>query len=130
MDIKDFKVGQTVWIMLTGNATRGKHGDELIEEWVINKIGRKYITASKKTGYSKEVVFEDNKCIGYNGRFVEKTNYCVDYIMYATEQEVRDEMEMNRIYREIQLFFDRFNKNKLTLEQLRSIKKIIDEESE
>lgn len=129
MDLKDFKVGQTVWIRLTGNAIRGKHGDELIEEWVIDKIGRKYITASKKTGYPKGIVFED-KCSGYNGRFVEKTNYCVDYIMYETEQEIRDEMEKDKIYTDIQLFFDRFNKNKLTLEQLRSIKKIIYEESE
>ena len=58
MDLKDFKVGQTVWIRLTGNAIRGKRGDELIEEWVIDKIGRKYITASKKTGYPKGNVFE------------------------------------------------------------------------
>ena len=129
MDLKDFKVGQTVWIRLTGNAIRGKHGDELVEEWVIDKIGRKYITASKKTGYPKGIIFE-KKGYGYEDRFVEKTNYCVDYIMYETEQEIRDEMEKYKIYRDVQLFFDRFNKNKLTLEQLRSIKKIIDEESE
>ena len=129
MNLKDFKVGQTVWIRLTGNAVRGKHGDELAEEWVIDKIGRKYITASKKTGYPKGIIFE-KKGYGYEDRFVEKTNYCVDYIMYETEQEIRDEMEKYKIYRDVQLFFDRFNKNKLTLEQLRSIKKIIDEESE
>ena len=129
MDLKDFKVGQTVWIRLTGNAIRGKCGDELIEEWVIDKIGRKYITASKKTGYPKGIVFE-KRGYGYEDRFVEKTNYCVDYIMYETEQEIRDEMEKYKICRDVQLFFDRFNKNKLTLEQLRSIKKIIDEESE
>ena len=129
MDIKDLKVGQTVWIRLTGNAIRGKCGDELIEEWVIDKIGRKYITASKKTGYPKEIIFE-KRGYGYEDRFVEKTNYCVDYIMYETEQEIRDEMDKDKIYRSIQMFFDRFNKNKLTLEQLKGIKKIIDEESE
>ena len=128
MDLKDFKVGQTVWIRLTGNAIRGKCGDELIEEWVIDKIGRKYITASKKTGYPKGIIFETG--YGYKGRFVEKTDYCVDYIMYETEQEIRDEMKKDEIYRYIRLFFDSFNKSKLTLEQLRSIKKIICEESE
>lgn len=128
MDLKDFKVGQTVWIRLTGNAIRGKCGDELIEEWVIDKIGRKYITASKKTGYPKGIIFE--KGYGCKDIFVEKTDYCVDYIMYETEQEIRDEMEKDEIYRDIRLFFDSFNKSKLTLEQLRSIKKIIDEESE
>ena len=128
MDLKDFKVGQTVWIRLTGNAIRGKCGDELIEEWVIDKIGRKYITASKKTSYPKGIIFE--KGYGYKDRFVEKTDHCVDYIMYETEQEIRDEMEKDEIYRDVQLFFDSFNKSKLTIEQLRSIKKIICEESE
>lgn len=128
MVLKDFKVGQTVWIRLTGNAIRGKCGDELIEEWVIDKIGRKYITASKKTGYPKGIIFE--KGYGYKDRFVEKTDYFVDYIMYETEQEIRDEMEKDEIYRDIRLFFDSFNKSKLTIEQLRSIKKIICEESE
>ena len=61
---------------------------------------------------------------------LKKTYYCVDYIMYETEQELRDEMEKDKIYRDIRLLFDRFNKNKMTLEQLRSIKKIIDGESE
>ena len=98
MDLKDFKVGQTVWIRLTGNAIRGKHGDELIEEWVIDKIGRKYITASKKTGYPKGIIFE-KRGYGYEDRFVEKTNYCVDYIMYETEQYIRDEMEKDKIYK-------------------------------
>ena len=130
MDLKDFKVGQTVWIRLTGNAIRGKRGDELIEEWVIDKIGRKYITASKKTGYPRGIIFEKSDYYVYEGRFVEKTYYCVNYIMYETEQDIRGEIEKDKIYKDIQLFFDRFNKNKLTLEQLRSIKKIIDGESE
>ena len=129
MDLKDLKVGQTVYIRLTGNAIRGKCGDELIEEWVIDNIGRKYITASKKTGYPRGIIFEKSD-YGYEGRFVEKTYYCVDYIMYETEQELRDELEQDKIYRDIRLLFDRFNKNKMTLEQLRSIKKIIDGESE
>ena len=35
MDIKDFKVGQNAFVRLTGNASRGKKGDELIEEWEV-----------------------------------------------------------------------------------------------
>ena len=87
MDLKDFKVGQTVLIRLTGNAIRGKCGDELIEEWVIDKIGRKYITASKKTGYPKGIIFEKKNC-GCEGGFVQKTDYCVDYILYASKAEL------------------------------------------
>ena len=47
MDLKDFKVGQTVWVQLTGNEARGKHGDELIEEWEVVTVGKTYIHAKK-----------------------------------------------------------------------------------
>lgn len=32
MNIKDFKVGQTVYVELTGNASRGKTPEQCIEE--------------------------------------------------------------------------------------------------
>ena len=41
MDIKDFTVGQKVYVELTGNAKRYKKEDELIEEWEVVKVGRK-----------------------------------------------------------------------------------------
>lgn len=45
MNIKDFKVGQTVYVQLTGNAA--KRSSECIEEWEITSVGRKYIKAGK-----------------------------------------------------------------------------------
>ena len=62
MDIKDFKVGQNVFVRLTGNASRGKKGDELIEEWEIISVGRKLIKAKRK-GWSdtNAVTFEKKR---------------------------------------------------------------------
>ena len=51
MDIKDFKVGQNAFVRLTGNAGKGKSGDELIEEWEVISVGRKLIKA-KRMGWS------------------------------------------------------------------------------
>lgn len=49
MGIKDFKVGQTVYVELTGNASRGKTAEQCIEEWEITSVGRKYIRAGRKS---------------------------------------------------------------------------------
>ena len=54
MEIKDFKKGQTVYIRLTGNKSRYKSGEELIEEWEIVSVGTKLIKAKKK-GWSDSV---------------------------------------------------------------------------
>ena len=93
MDIKDFKVGQTVYIRLVGNASRGKSGDALIEEWELVSIGRKLIKAKRK-GMANcfAYTFEKREC-GWNDRFVEKTDTCVNYVMFADRKDIDDEIE-------------------------------------
>ena len=128
MDIEDFKVGQTVYIELTRNASRGKTKEECIEEWEITSVGRKYIKArkrSEKRGIFREVTFEWRDAYK---RFVQKTNYCVDYIIYATRQEIEDKHERSRLYNEISEVFRGYSASEnLTLEQLRKIKEILRE---
>lgn len=40
MELKEFKVGQKVWVRCIGDSARGKTGKELIQEWVVVKIGK------------------------------------------------------------------------------------------
>ena len=40
--VADFKVGQLAYLELTGNAKRGKKKEELIQECVIEAVGRKF----------------------------------------------------------------------------------------
>ena len=48
MKKEGFKVGQTVYVYLIGDAARRKKTDEKrIEEWEVISIGRKYIKAKK-----------------------------------------------------------------------------------
>lgn len=126
MDLKDFKVGQTVWVQLTGNEARGKHGDELIEEWEVVTVGKKYIHAKKK-GYFYPTVFEKRE-YGYYEKFVQKTEGCVNYILYASKTELEEELEHSRLFDEISQAFRGFGvKHNFSLEQLRKIKAIISE---
>ena len=48
MELKEFKVGQKVWVRCIGDSARGKTGKELIQEWVVVKIGKKYVYAEKR----------------------------------------------------------------------------------
>lgn len=89
MNIKDFKVGQTVYVELTGNASRGKTMEQCIEEWEITSVGRKYIKAGERSDGRiwGERTFEYRENYG---RFVQKTDCCVNYILYLTKQEIEE----------------------------------------
>lgn len=126
MNIKDFKVGQTVYVELTGNASRGKATEQCIEEWEITSVGRKYIKAGRKSDGTiwRETTFEYRE--NYE-KFVEKTDYCVDYILYMTRQEIERKFEKSKLLNEIETFFRDWNKpKKLSIGQLKRIKEILE----
>lgn len=127
MNIKDFKVGQTVWVELTGDTSRGKTAEQCIEEWEITSVGRKYIKAGRKSDGTiwRETTFEYREDCG---RFVEKTEYYVDYILYSTRQELEEKFEKSKLLNEVELFFRDWSKPKnLSIEQLKRIKEILEE---
>lgn len=125
MNIKDFKVGQAVYVELTGNASRGKTQERCIEEWEITSVGRKYIKAGKRSDGRiwVEITFEYRDTYK---RFVEKTNRCVDYILYTTRQEIEEKHEKNRLFREIEQRFRYGSQRDISLEQLRAIHGILE----
>lgn len=125
MNIKDFKAGQTVYVELTGNASRGKTPEQCIEEWEVSSVGRKYIKARKRSDGRiwGERTFEYRE--NYK-RFVEKTDCCVDYILYLTRQEIEEKHEKSRLFREIEQRFRYGSQKDISLEQLRAIHGILE----
>lgn len=127
MNIKDFKVGQTVYVELTGNASIGKTAEQCIEEWEITSVGRKYIKAGRKSDGRiwGETTFEYRE--NYD-RFVQKTDYCADYILYKTRKEIERKFEKSKLLNEVETFSRDWNKPKnLSIEQLKRIKEILEE---
>lgn len=127
MNIKDFKVGQTVYVELTGNASRGKTLEQRIEEWEITSVGRKYIKACKKESgvFRFETTFEYKE---NRKRFVQKTDCCANYILCETRQEIEIKFEKSKLLNEVESFFRDWNKpKKLSIEQLKRIKEILEE---
>lgn len=127
MDIKDFKVGQTVYVEITGSAKRYKKEEELIEEWEVVKVGRKYVFA-RKNCFLEAVAFEKKDYGYYKESFVEKTDYSVDYILHTSKTELEESIEYRKLTDYILKEFRCFGVvTKLSLEQLRKIKAIISE---
>ena len=123
MDIKDFKVGQTVYVRLYGNAAEGKSEDKIIEEWIVTKVGKKYLYAKPKEGWGRDVIFEKRR---YDDNFVNKTEYSISYVIYLDKQDILDEMEYFKLSSFIENEF-RYSQKQYSLDQLRRIKAIIDE---
>ena len=125
MDIKDFKVGQTVYIRLTGNAKRGKSGADVIEEWEIVCVGRKLIKAKRKGWSDSSAITFEKSERGYKDKFVERTNVCVDYVMYADKKDIENEIEREELLSSISAFFRGYGKKNISLENLRKISELI-----
>ena len=122
MDIKNLKVGDTIYCKLVGNEERRVTKEKRIQEWEITKIGRKYLTAKAKNTYSREIQFDINR------NFRQNTNCCVDYELYETRQEIEDEIET----KELNLWFlnsFHFANSSFSLEKLRKAKEILTAET-
>jgi len=103
------QVGQTVYLEPTGNACR--YSKEIIETKV-TKVGSKYFEVENKR--SKFDI----------GKMCEVSNYCSDWAVYFSRQEIEDKNEKESINRAMRELFGPYGHNKLSLEQLRQIQKI------
>ena len=117
------KVGSKCYLKAQGNEER-RHKGKPFEEWIyeaeIIKVGRKYFTV--KCGVWDRKYRTDD--------LTEVTNYCSDWAFYFSKQDILDEMEIEKLEFFIKNRFSGYGKNpsKLTLEQLKRIYNIINED--
>lgn len=122
--LNDFNKGQLVWIELTGNACRNKSGNNLIEEWEVILVSSKYVTAKRKAGYGDEIKFKEHD-LSYEG-LIQNTKYCVDYVLYPSEEDIKNKFEKEYLLDWIKNEFSGYGrKTKYTLEQLRKVKEVL-----
>lgn len=125
MKLKDFKVGQTVWVYLMGTARKNKKEEEFIEEWEVTRVGKKYVYAKKKNTNSIEVAFSKLNYLPYH--WIEKTNTLFfNYLLYGTREELEEYLEKDHLQQIISKFFQGCGGRTLSLLQLKQIEEIID----
>lgn len=124
-NISDYSVGQIVYVKLIGNAARHEDKNNLYQEWIITKVGRRYIYAkSKSKQESWEVKFKQEPGKLYD-HFFEESSYAPRYILYSSMEEVKDEEERFRLLNKFREYFYYRDRTDLTLGQLRTIDRVI-----
>ena len=107
------QVGQKVYLKPIGNKVRISQN---IRESEIEKIGKKYFYLK---GFNREKFSMED--------MMNVSNYVSDWKVYLSIQEIEYEKEYNQLFENIRKTFDHWSGVNFTLDQLRRIKEIIDE---
>lgn len=117
MNLKDFKVGQEVWLRPVNNGLRF-YKCSLLKATVI-KVGRIYLTVEYN---NRKIQFDAE----YN--FTQKTDYSPDYKLYISKEDAVRDMNNSIEYGQLAQKLSSFNEwRSLSLDQMRRVKEIIEE---
>jgi len=109
------QVGQKVYLKPIGDQSRIS---SKILECEVSKVGRKFIYI--ESGHRNETKFHADT-------LRQVTRYSPDWQIYFSLQEIEDEKEFNDLHHQLESTFRYGSKKQFTLDQLRQIKRIIDE---
>mgnify|MGYP003372789002 FL=1 len=121
MTKEDFKKGQTVWLYLAPHAYKYRKGmttEERIITGTIVSVGRKYITVHAS--------YRDEKFEIGNGFTHVRESGCVQYILRATKEEALLYSKREEIMEYILPKFGWGIVNRMSFEDLRTIKSIME----
>lgn len=112
------KVGMTVYLKAVGNNARRNKEVHIVEETVV-KVGRKYFQVGDGHRPWKFLIEDLTQETG---------GYVADWELYFSRQDILDEEEARKLCSSIQTAFIGYGKPKQSLDQLRRIKAILDED--
>lgn len=123
MQKSDFRKGQEVFLLIVegGNefrSVRNQPFEKRILRSTVTKVGKKYITVEHRNW--PPILFDIEE------DFRQVYDCSEDYKLFLTEQAAYDYQEKITLFREIREAFGWKNEEKLSLEQLKQIKNIID----
>lgn len=133
-DLGKLKNGQEIWVKVEEGSNASRYIDKTkTEEWIFKgeviKAGRKYITVKfKKNNTNSFIEKKFNVEDDYREHY---TCGGADYKLYLSKQSIFDEVESETIYTQITSVFNGWkNNNKFSLDQLRKIKDIVEDNKE
>lgn len=122
MEIKDFKVGQTAYII--GEGRRMDDGKATAVE--VAKVGRIYVTVNE--GGSRGARFCE--AVGFAGCLVEDKDYGTKRLLFLTTKAVDEYNELKDLRSWVQEATNWLKVKDYTLTQLREVKRILEREGE
>lgn len=117
MTIKDFKVGQTVFIMGDGRTQRDKFSTTTAE---VVKIGRKYVTISGNWATQFKETHESRPYL------IEHMEYGAPRLLFPSREAVDDYIEREELKTWVRTAAGWEKIDRYTLAQLRAVKKILE----
>lgn len=114
--MKKPQIGQTLYRLPINNRRRGV--EPTLTPVVVKSVGRKYFTVHPHDE-------EWNETEHHIDSGLEVSDYSPGYAIYNTEQEYRDEVDLERLNSKIREAFRYYGPCKFTLEQLRAVAAIL-----
>ncbi len=109
------KIGDRLFSLNIGNAAR--HSKQELTPVIVTNVGRIYFYACKEGFYRIVKKYRLDNWQQYS-------EYLAESKLYATEQEYQDELETNRLYKEIRSLFES-KKGTIALDDLKIILEIL-----
>ena len=123
MTIKDYKIGQEVFIMLSRRQGWQLDEEKDLIKCVVEKVGSKYVYAKPNNRcYSEKFFQQDEK----DDFLMEYKDYGDRKLLFSTKEAAFDYVEKRRIFDGLQYMFHySVDYDRFTLEQLREVQKIL-----
>lgn len=122
MNIKDFKVGETVYLMNFHGRTQIRNEDT-IDEVIVVSIGKKYVKVRYPYANYNITFNQRDESESY---FVEKITYGVANYLFHTQQDIDEYRERKELARWICSKTQYLRENQYNLKQFREIKRILE----
>jgi len=120
MKLKDFKVGQVVYI-----AERTPRSADALRQYSVMSVGRKYVKAESELGNIREFeVFRDS-----DPYLVEHTSFGEKTLLFPDKESAMTHVEGNVLRIWLRQAVDWPKLNRYTVEQLRAVKNILDDQA-
>lgn len=121
MTIKDFKVGQTAYVL---GDRRSRQTNQIATAAEVIKVGRKYVTVAMD--YRQEIrFFEPLNNAPY---LVEDKDYGIQRLLFKTTEGVDEYNELNDLRNWLEDATNWMKVTRYSLAQLRAVKKILEED--
>lgn len=122
MTIKDFKPGQTVYVL---SRVKGRTTEHFIKKYKVVSVGRKYVKAAPENSLKYPVEFflnnETDDFLCENKDWGDKDR------LFTSEEAVNDDIEKDMLRTWLRKATESYKIDTYTLSQLRDVKKILEE---
>lgn len=120
MTIKDFRVGQTVYVL---SRIKGKTTHHFIKRYTVLSVGRKYVKAAPEGVGHPDEFFLDGENDNY---LTENITWREPGKLFLTETAANDDIEKDMLCSWLRNATQGYKIDDYTLEQLRAVRKILD----